>query len=151
MQIISIDIPDETIALEISRPPEAMHYEDFIWCIGVNFNFEDKKLTINAPLLGFMKKLIDAKARLEEPRPCRQIVIQDEDQSYEICISHIDDAIRIQEAFSNAVASLPAGLFWTSVRLEYREATNALERAIPGLLENAGYRILKSEIQKGLV
>ena len=150
MKILSIEIPVETFEVEISRPPEAMHYDDFVWCIGVNFQFEDKKLTISAPLLGFMKKLIDTERKLTTLRPGGQIVLEDEDQSYQISISHNGDAICIQEAFSNVVASLPLNLFWMSVRIEYLEAISKLESAVPGFLANADYQKFKLEAQKAL-
>ena len=147
MQAISIEIPKETISIEMGRPPEAMRYEDFIWCVGVSIHFGDKMISIDAPLFGFMKKVIKSMEESVSFPPGSEITVQDENQSYEFAISTNDDTICIHDIFSNATTYLPSSAFRTALRAEYAKATQYLEKALPRLFDNPDYQKIKMEIQ----
>ena len=104
MNIIEIEIPKDTIALESSRSPENMTYEDFIWCIGVVFAFKNSSLRVEASLFGFTRKIVEAlrqEVGIREP-----VLLNDENGAYQINLSLSCGCVELIDLFGNGSAEL---------------------------------------------
>lgn len=148
MKIVEIEIPEETVNLEKGRPPEAMRYDDFIWCIGVVFSFLARSLVIDASLFGFMKKLLEA---MKDVRNTGQsVLLNDENGAYQINLSQEGERICLHDTFGNGSVSIPFEQLLEGTNAEFLRATKELEDKIPPFLGNWNYRKVKNEIEESI-
>ena len=134
MKIVEIEIPEETVNLEKSRPPEAMRYDDFVWCVGVVFSFTARALVVDASLFGFMKKLFGA---LRDIQKTGQPVL-------------LNDMIHLHDTFGNGSASIRLDPLLKETYAEFIRATEELETKIPSFLGNEDYNKIKTEIERNI-
>lgn len=148
MNMIKIEISEESFALEERRPPEKMDYDDFLWCVGVTFSFMTNTLVIEASLFGFMRKVIEGiKSALAAGR---SVLLNDENGGYQINLSLEGNQVFLHDAFGNGSASLPIDKMLSELNLSFSKATAELESRIPLLLQNGDYTKLKSELEKSM-
>lgn len=149
MKLIDIQIPADTITIEKERPPEKMSYDDFFWCINVVFSFLGTSLVIEAPFLGFVRKLLHAMH--ETTTTGSPVQLNDEYGAYQLTIVRNATHIIISDAFSGSCAQLPVAAFTQEIRQEINRTSAELEGTLPSLLNNESYCVLKKEVNKTLV
>lgn len=148
MKPIDITISPETIETEIARPPEKMRYDDFIWCIGATFAFLGTSLVIEAPLLGFLGRLLEViRETIDTGAP---VQLNDEYGSFQLTVSEHSGEITIIDAFGGGSARLPRNELVSELRREFRHSTSQLECSIPQMLTNEAYQQLKDGVERGI-
>lgn len=148
METLRVEIPDDTIAIERNRSPVAMQRDDFLWCLGAMFYIGNGAVVLDAPLFGFLHKIIRAlKSRVGLGE---SILLEDEDQSYRLQVRFVADKIDIWEAYSGSRAVVPKSDFCKSMQDEFFRATDRLESALPTLLQNGHYSSFKLELRIGI-
>jgi hypothetical protein len=148
MKIVEIEIPEETVNLEKSRPPEAMRYDDFVWCVGVVFSFTARALVVDASLFGFMKKLFGALRDIQKTG--QPVLLNDENGAYQISLSQEGDMIHLHDTFGNGSASIRLDPLLKETYAEFIRATEELETKIPSFLGNEDYNKIKTEIERNI-
>lgn len=146
MEILRIDMPDETIAIESSRPPEKMSHDDFMWCFAAVFSFTSESFVIEASLFGFLKKLLDTLKRGDQVA-----LLNDENGAYQLTLTLIGDNISLEDSFGGGAALFPLRRFLNEINIEFLRVTEELEDKLNQLSKNREYIQIRNEIERGIM
>lgn len=148
MKTLEIRIPEEIFLVEAKRPPGSLRSEDFDWCLGALFVFNDGDMIIDAPLFGFLNKLL--RAAEKAAKTGETILMNDENGGYQIELSCEKGGIRMCDAYGGHEVLVEVDRFIESGISQLKKAVKDLEERLPDIKTNGDYIAIKTGTENAM-